>query len=145
MIALFARPTSPLRLAAVAFAICSIIALYCLAYSALSGQSESIGQAFGWTLVNVVPWLLAVEVGKRGYRLAFVLAVLAAAFIGSLVLGLSLAGSGGDFAFEALRRVPGLAVTASLIGLLRFLNARQARSAEMSAGLPLPAEQIDWV
>lgn len=132
-------------LAAVALATCSAIALYCLAYSALAGTPESVGQAFGWAVSNVLPWLLAFEGGKRSQRPASVLLVLAAAFLVSLLLGMALAGSATAIGFEAVRRLPGLFVTAGLIALVRFMASRQPTPTAENIGLPLAPEQIEWV
>lgn len=40
-------------------------AVYCLLYTALSGEAESPIEAALWAVVNVLPWLIAFEAAKR--------------------------------------------------------------------------------
>jgi len=139
------RPLPPRSLAAVALAICAGIALYCLIYSALAGTPESTGEAFAWSLVNILPWLLAFEGGKRSSGAAGVLAVLAAAFIASLLLQALIAGGIPDLAFQAIRRLPGLFITAALIGLLHLARSRGGARSRQPVAFPVEPTQIDWV
>ena len=132
-------------LAAGAFAICSAIAFYCLAYSALAGSPESLSEAFAWAAVNVLPWLLAFEAAKRAPGPAATLLILAAALLVSLLLGAVAAGAARDLAFEALRRLPALLLTAGLIALVRRAERRQASASAEPVDLPLAPDQIDWV
>jgi DNA-binding LytR/AlgR family response regulator len=144
MLAALARPLPPLRLLFTSLAICAGIALYCLAYTALAGRAESAAQALGWALVNVFPWLLAVEAAKRPISLHSALAIIAAAFAASLFLGFIWAGEFQDWAFEATRRLPALALTSGLAFFLRRTRDRQSlRSAPVD--LPLSPREIEWV
>lgn len=145
MIASLARPLPPARLLLAAAAICLFIAVYCLAYSALAGRPESAGQAIGWALVNILPWLLALEAGKRTSHLRGCLLAIAAAFAGSMLLGVLLQGMGEGIVFEAWRRVPAVAATAALLALLHFIAGRKPAGEDMSVELPLLPEQIEWV
>lgn len=145
MLAALSRPFSPSQLLAAGFGLCVCIALYCMAYSALAGRPEPIGEALAWALVNVLPWLLAFEAGKRTKRLGESLFPLGAAFAVSLLVGMLLAGNAGGLAFEAVRRVPGLLATAGLLGLLRLAGATPDGVGYGPVELPLAPEQIEWV
>jgi hypothetical protein len=143
VLAVLSRPLSAPQLVTAAVGICVCIALYCLAYSALAGRPEPVGQALGWAVVNVLPWLLAFEAGKRARRLAGWALALAAAFSTSLLMELLL-DAGASLGFEAVRRIPGLLATTGLLGLLQLTKARHVVSDE-PVDLPLAPEQIEWV
>ena len=138
MLESLARPWSPRALALAAVAVVMTNALYCLVYTSLAGRPESIGQAVGWSVANLLPWLLAFEAAKRWQR---PLLVLIAAAIASMLLGAVLLGSGLSI-FELARRVPGAALTLALLMLVR---RHEVRTAAGSVALPLPPERIAWV
>jgi hypothetical protein len=119
-----------------------IVALYCVGYTTLAGRPESFGEALGWALANVIPWLLAIEAGKRASDWTFVLLVLAAALIASLSFGYLFAVSSDPLAFEAWRRAPALAAAAGLVVLLRSEVGRRDRN---GGEIPLLPRQIDWI
>ncbi|NNM77434.1 LytTR family transcriptional regulator [Sphingomonas sp. ID1715] len=108
-------------------------ALYCLLYTFLAGRTESVWQAIWWSVVNLAPWLLAFEAGKRSRRPLL-------AVLGGSVLSLLLAGEFG--AFELARRLPGAALTFALLILVR---RHEVRTAGGAVALPLPPERIAWV
>jgi hypothetical protein len=136
------RPISMTAFAIGAGATAFLVAAYCLAYTALAGRPESLGQALGWAIANVCPWLIAIEAGKRapGGRDAAVF--LAGALTFSLMLGYALDVSEGPIGFEALRRLPALGLSAAAILLLR---SRLGRPAGTGSAFPLLPRQIDWV
>jgi DNA-binding LytR/AlgR family response regulator len=116
------------------------VALYCIGYAALSGRSESLSAGLGWALANICPWLVAIEIGKRARGWPDALAVLALAFVASLLLGFATGAS--DASFELWRRLPSLLAAAAAIALLRSsVGTRQIGSGE----IPLLPRQIDWV
>ena len=118
---------------------------YCLAYTRLSGRAEAPQDALIWTLVNVLPWLAAFEIGKRGRRLGTMVLIIGAALSLSLALNVLL-GTGGEFGFELVRRIPGLLITASLLAAIALPAREQSASAAAEPKqLPLTPEQIDWV
>ena len=138
------RPLPPLHAALAVAGVSAAVALYCVGYSTLSGQSESLVSAGGWALVNIAPWLVALELLKRredlpGSLAILVAAALASVLLGNLLLGAELSG------FEMWRRVPALAAVA-LVGFAmgRFRTKREADDAA-AADLPLPTARIDWV
>lgn len=118
------------------------VALYCIAYTSLAGRGESSVEAFGWAIANVLPWLLAIEAGKRAASAIEAVGWLVLALIGSLALGYLLAASTGDLGFEAVRRLPALIASVAGIALLRSGIDRRGRA---SQELPLLPRQIDWV
>ena len=119
-----------------------IVALYCIAYTALAGRPETLGQSLAWAVANICPWLVAIEAGKRARAWPLAMAGLAAAMIVSLGLGYFLAISNDTVAFETVRRLPALAVSAALIVMLRSSIGRQV---QQPSDLPLLPRQIDWV
>ena len=136
------RPLSLPLLAAATAAAALVVALYCIAYTALAGRPETFGQSLGWALANICPWLLAIESGKRATNWSEASGILALAMICSIGLGYLVADLSQPLAFEAVRRLPGLIAAAGAIALLR---SRLGRSPGLSGGLPLLPAQIDWV
>jgi hypothetical protein len=135
------RPISPPVLVAGLLAAAVLVAVYCVGYSRLSGQQETLPESLGWAIVNICPWLVALEAAKRAPRWLEASAVLVAAGLVSLLLGFALGIGGSDLEFEAWRRVPPLLAVAALVALLRSGLAARAESAE----IPLLPRQIDWV
>lgn len=137
---------SPPSVRALLFSLFGVIltAIYCLAYNALSGSRESVLEALAWGIVNVAPWIAAAEMGRHLARWGQVAAVLAAAFLASLVLGGAFSGEvpGG---FEWLRRLPGLLAAGAAIAGLHALRRRAERGSR--AALPETADwtACDWI
>ena len=136
------RPLSLAALFAGVAAAALLVAIYCLGYTVLAGRPESFAEALGWAIANIIPWLLAIEAGKRAPSLAAVAAILGAALLGSVVLGYGLGVSADPLAFEAWRRAPALAASAGLIALLRSAVGRRERN---DGAIPLLPRQIDWI
>jgi hypothetical protein len=138
---MFQRLARPLPLRAVlalGIAVLAANTAYCLLYTALAGRTESLGQAFGWSAANLLPWLLAFEAGKRSRRP--ITAILGGAAI-SMLLGMLLLGAEPTW-FELARRVPGALM---VLGLLVAIQSRELRVNGTPVELPLPPEQIAWV
>lgn len=136
------RPLSLPYLLSGAIAGALLVAVYCLGYTALAGRPETFDNAFGWAIANVLPWLLAIEAGKRAPDWTSTFLVLAAALGGSVLLGYGLGVSDDLLAFEAWRRAPALAATAGLITLLRSEVGRRESN---GGAIPLLPRQIDWI
>ena len=136
------RPLPPRLLIGGIAAVALVVAFYCVGYTSLAGRPESIGNALGWAVANVSPWLLAIEAGKRAAAWTASLAILAAALLMSIALGYLLAVSNDAIAFEAIRRLPALAGSAALVALLRSPLGSKDRT---EAAIPLLPRQIDWV
>ena len=142
MLDLLRRPLSLQWLAVLVVAAALLVALHCIAYTSLAGRPETFGQALAWSVANVCPWLIAIEAGKRASAWPGAGGALAAAVIGSLLLGYLLGASQDAFGFEAVRRLPALAVSAAVIAVLR---SPLRRSASPSPAIPLLPGQIEWV
>jgi hypothetical protein len=143
MLAWLRDPLPPGQLALISVGIATAVALYCLGYTALAGQPETIGQSFGWAIVNVLPWIPALEFAKRAQRWTGAAIAVAGGMAASLLLGLLLNDAGGSLWFETWRRVPTLAAVAAAAVALRWMNGRARRAA--NDPLPLLPRQIDWV
>jgi DNA-binding LytR/AlgR family response regulator len=141
MLARLATPLRPKEIAGFGAAVALAVALYCLAYNALAGRSESVAAGLAWAAVNVLPWFGAFEAGKRVSGLPARAAVLGAALAGSMALHLLAHGVPEQLGFELARRLPGLLAAAGLL----FLVSTPKRRAAAAAELPLLPHQIDWV
>lgn len=142
--AALARPLPPAQAAIAVAGVSAAVAVYCLGYSALSGGSESFAAAFGWALVNVAPWLVALELLKRPTPWPRFAATLVAAAIASVLFGAILLGTGLT-GFELWRRVPALAGVALVALTLDRLRAKREADEASAAALPVPTTRIDWV
>jgi hypothetical protein len=142
MIDALRRPLTLPALTAAVVAAALAVAVYCITYTTLAGQPESFVEAVAWAVINVCPWLLAIEAGKRASSWFEAGGILVAAFISSLALGYMLDVSGQPFDFEAVRRVPGLIVSAGALALLR---SSIGRATTQTAEIPLLPCQIEWV
>lgn len=138
------RPLKTSHAVAAALALSAAVALYCLAYTALAGGSESPARALGWAIVNVLPWAAAFEIGKRCRRIPSTGLVLGAALAASLALGLAL-GNWSGFGFEVVRRLPGLLIVTSLLATGGLAARPRPASAAEPVELPLPPDRIDWI
>lgn len=138
MLEAIARPLNGRNLIAISVAILAANTLYCLVYTGLSGRAESLAQAASWSITNLLPWVLAFEIGKRRTR---PLTAAAAGLILSLLLGMVLLRAELTL-FEAIRRLPGAVTT---FGALLLLRHRGVRSVDGKIDLPLPPERIAWV
>ncbi len=143
MLAALRKPLPPARLALLSVAIAASVALYCLGYTALAGRPEGVGESFGWAIVNVLPWVPALELAKRAGRWTGAALALAAGFVASLLLGYLIDGASGSLSFEAWRRVPALAALSAAVLALRWSNDRASPAA--NEPLPLLPRQIEWV
>ena len=136
------RPIPPHLLLAGSAGITLAVALYCMAYTSFDGRGESLAESLAWALANVLPWLLAIEAGKKASSAIEAGGWLLAALVGSLALGYLFGASAGALDFEAVRRLPALAASAGGIAVLRSGFDRPARNGRE---LPLLPRQIDWV
>jgi hypothetical protein len=134
------RPVALGPLVALTVAAAVAVALYCVLYSALAGRPETLADSLLWALVNICPWVPAIEAAKRAGNWAGAIGALLAGAAVSLLLGLVAGGS--DPGFESIRRVPAFAAALGLVALLR---SRVARANGSSSEMPLLPRQIDWV
>lgn len=82
------KPLSPAELLSLTAGVAAAVAVYCVGYAALAGRSESFGSALAWALINVAPWVPALELAKRATGITGVVGALALSFATSLGLGL---------------------------------------------------------
>ena len=143
MIETLRTPLKSSHLILTALAAITVVTVYCLAYTAFAGRSESPVEGLIWAVVNVLPWLAAFEWGKRARRFRAKGLALAGALVVSLGLGV-LVGDGGSLGFELTRRVPGLLITAALLAAVS-LPIRDLSARADPKELPMAPEQIDWV
>ena len=141
MLALVRDPLSMRNLALASAAATIAVAVYCVGYSALSGGHETLAESLGWSIVNVLPWVPALEAAKRARTLPLALLALIAGLALSLALGALLYGA-LNLPFEAWRRVPALAAVGAVALGLRWTNRRASNG---NQPLPLLPRQIDWV
>jgi hypothetical protein len=138
MLQRFVRPLPPPAILWLSAALLAANAGYCLLYTSLAGRPESVAQALGWTIANLLPWLWAFEAGKHWRR------PLAATLFGavlSIVLGLVLLDATLT-PFEMARRLPGFVL---VLGVLLALRRRELRIGGAEIELPLPPDRIAWV
>lgn len=110
--------------------------LYCVAYTALNGRGETLTQAAIWSVINILPWLAAFELGKASGR---ILPALAGALIASLLLSAML-DPDRSWGFELVRRLP----AAAFVGIV-LVALRRVRASAAEVDLPLLPHQIRWV
>ncbi|WFL78887.1 LytTR family DNA-binding domain-containing protein [Altererythrobacter arenosus] len=118
-------------------------ALYCLAYTYSAGHPETLTEAFWWGVINIAPWIAAVELGRQVTRKLMVgLVILAAAAI-SLALGAMIGGELPD-GFAIIRRIPGAAATIAVLAVLELW--RSHRVSQQAAATTATAESLscDW-
>jgi hypothetical protein len=140
-LATLARPLSPLHAGVAVAGVSAAVAIYCIGYSAMNGQRETLASALGWAVVNIAPWLVAIELIKRHAHPRAMLVILVSAAVASVALGTLL---GSELSgFELWRRVPALLLCA-VIGAL-FLHLRRREAAAQTGPIPVPATRIEWV
>ena len=143
-VAALARPLSPLQAALVVAGVSAAVAVYCVGYAALSGRSETLATSLGWALVNIAPWLVALEVLKRQTCWRRILVTLFAAAVVSVVLGALLLGAEVT-RFELWRRLPAFAAVALVAFAAGRVRAKHEADDVAAASLPVPTTRIDWV
>jgi hypothetical protein len=151
MLAVLYQPLPPGRTIALNLAVVVGVALYCLAYTALSGVAESPLEGILWAAVNVVPFLLAFEALKRFTSPARQALILIVALAVSVVLE-TIVFRYDSLMFEVVRRLPSAALVLLLARLGPLIAVRRmqvmpepaVRAAEISS-LPLAPGEIDWV
>lgn len=143
MIALASRPLSLRTALLAAAAIVAFMGVYCLAYNAVQGRTETIWNAFSWPVVNLLPFFAAFEAGKRTTEWAYRSGAIAVAVLTSLFLEFLVAVD-FELAFEAVRRLPAALVVCALLAL-RELPSRSLQQPTEASALPLLPQQIDWI
>jgi hypothetical protein len=158
MLSLIERPLSWRGSAIAGSLLLAAGAAYCLAYTLSQGLVESPLVPLAWGIANLLPWLAAFELAKRGAGergRAFppsgaLAAIIAGTVLLSLLLEIGLGiiaapASSSELAFQALRRLPGAALVLFLLLLAGVLREGGQARAAAEASLPLLAQQIDWI
>jgi hypothetical protein len=128
---LYQNTSQVLRLIVVIMAAILLNGIYCLVYRYTAGNPATLWEAFSWGLVNLMPWIVAIELGRQSNQPARIALMLLAALITSLVLG-ALVNLAWPSGFELVRRLPGLGVAAIAISAFK-LAAHRAREDGKSA------------
>lgn len=136
------HPWSPKIIALATAAAIVLLGAYCLLYNAAVGRAETAWNAFTWPIINVVPFMLAFESGKRDQRTAFRLAMLTSACAASIALDFAMSSS-SSLLFEATRRVPAFVLVLALWWSGHWIQ--ESKLPQQTAPLPLLPGQIDWV
>jgi hypothetical protein len=124
----------------VATGIVALLGFYCLAYNGLRGEAVTVVGAFSWPAINIIPFFAAWELAKARPWVIRILA-LAAGCVTSLVLDFLYS---GEFipAFEMVRRIPAIALVASLFVAFDFTMQQSRPQRSQSGELPLLPNQI---
>jgi hypothetical protein len=142
MIALLRDPLPPRRLAILAIGVTLAVAFYCLVYTALTGEPESVAEALGWAAANILSWVAAFEAAKRARGWPGVAGALLGGLAASLALGFLIDSGWSRPEFEIWRRAPALLIVAAAAALTRWSGRRQPAG---STELPLLPRQVEWV
>ena len=146
MLTALRQPLTTRQLMLAVVGVSAAVALYCLGYTALAGRPETVSGAVTWSLVNIAPWIVALEFAKRARGMPGAASALALGFATSLLLGLLLTAAPEGATFEAWRRLPALLAVASIAMALHWGKRRAERTASAANDpLPLLPGQIDWV
>ncbi|WP_209349266.1 LytTR family DNA-binding domain-containing protein [Pontixanthobacter sp. CEM42] len=142
MLAAYQNYPITLRLTALCFAAVALNAVYCLLYNYFAGNPETLFNAVAWGVINIVPWIAAVETARHFHKLRTVCCALTVAMIVSLAIELPIYGEyRTDLDFEIVRRLPGLAVSATVLGILA-LRTRENRTKSTTSDGHL--QDFDW-
>ncbi|MDN3647115.1 LytTR family DNA-binding domain-containing protein [Pontixanthobacter aestiaquae] len=120
----------------------AVSAAYCLLYNYFAGNPETLFNAAAWGVINIVPWIAAVEIARHFRTLRAVCCALTAAMVLSLAIELPIYGEyRSDLSFEIVRRLPGVAVSVAVLGILA-LRPRPHRAKD--AAIDMRLEHFDW-
>lgn len=118
-------------------------AAYCLAYRYASGNPATLFEALSWGVINIAPWIAAVEIGRSATRASHLILLLLAA--GTLSIGLEMAVRVElPTLFDLIRRVPGAVIAILTIGGLKLISSRRKTKTDVQNHVLKPRE-CDWV
>ena len=89
-------------------------AAYCLIYRYTAGDPATLYEALSWGIINIAPWVAAVELGRPLKRASHLILL----FLGAAVLSLCLevaANLDAPTAFDLIRRIPGALIAMAAI------------------------------
>lgn len=125
----YLRWSLPLRLTVLTFLAVALNAAYCLIYRFSQGSPETVFNAVAWGVINIAPWIIAIELAREARRWDVTLVALAAAFLLSLLLGSAFAFAPPDV-FDVVRRLPALAASLLCLGILLVWPTAQIQRAK---------------
>ena len=120
---------------------------YCIAYSYYSGHSESVSEAVLWGVINIAPWIAAIELGRH-LRGIWPQALLIA---GAVMISLGIEAAymlQPPSAFDLVRRIPGAGGVALALAGLALYRGAQARKSALPGSPPeelASLDQCSWV
>ncbi len=118
-------------------------AVYCLIYRYTSGNPATLFEALSWGIINIAPWVAAVELGRPLKKVSHLILL----FLGAAVLSLCLEVAvklDPPTAFDLIRRIPGALIALAAIGTLKFVARRkQPKRVEQSGSFMIAS--CDWV
>lgn len=118
-------------------------AVYCLAYRYASGNPATMFEAISWGVINIAPWVAAVELGRSLVRVSHLSLLFLAAGILSLCLEVMVQLDTPTI-FDVVRRIPGALVALAALGALKFMERRnETKQNEQSKNFLLTS--CDWV
>lgn len=85
------------------------------------GNPAGLVEAFSWGVINLAPWIAAVEIGRSVQSLTRVAVLLLAALLISLVLETAIHLE-WPTAFDAVRRIPAALITVAALGVFRLIG-----------------------
>jgi LytTr DNA-binding domain len=139
-IGFLSKPLSARQMLFGTVAIVVLLGVYCLAYNGLRGDAVTAADAFSWPIINIVPFFVAWELAKnRPWVIR--MGALAIACATSLYLDFLYS---AEFmpAFEAVRRIPAIALAGGMFATLDRSLQRTTTSNPQSGELPLLPSQI---
>ncbi len=109
-------------------------AVYCLTYRYASGNPATLFEAFSWGVINIAPWIAAIELGRSLESRWRIAALLIAAIMLSLALEVSVYFKAPS-AFDLVRRIPGAVTSiAILAGISLFCKRISSKTNESDLG-----------
>lgn len=117
--------------------------IYCLAYRYSSGNPATLFEAFSWGVINIAPWIAAVEIGRSFSRFWHIMMFLFAAAIVSLFLE-TLITLNVPSLFDVVRRVPGGMIAMTALVAFAFISKRNGRPKRLEEADALSVS-CDWV
>lgn len=120
----------------------AVTASYCLAYTHFAGDRETLAGAISWGIINVAPWVGALEIARHSRRFSQWLSAAIVALIFSLALEWAMAGNALT-SFDIVRRLPGLVLFFAAIVVLEKVG--RDNSSRKSGDASIELAGVEWV
>ncbi|MEP5936970.1 MAG: LytTR family DNA-binding domain-containing protein [Erythrobacter sp.] len=135
-----------LRLSVIVFATVMGSGLYCLAYRYSAGNPATVPEAFSWGVINLTPWVIAIEIGRGMSNWRQVGVLLVCAGLVSLALGAAFVQQLPDV-FELARRIPAIVLAVTTLVAIELYRNNRAAQKDISGRAPHsdpPAAHMDF-